>query len=133
MNKNRLSRGLIVAVIATIGLTFGGHHCFARRIPQKHPQRKPRPVVRVTPQLIIHDIRLGVNFMLSQEKPHRLWERAKSSVPWVNDIGGKTALATEALLDVEQTLHLNRLNIFKPAMHRAIEYLVTHHYPILRV
>ncbi len=129
MNKNRLSRGFIMAVIAAIGLTFGGHHCFALPGPQKHPQQKPRPVLRVTPQLIIKDIRLGVNFLLSQESPKTLWEHKGPGVRYMNDIGGKTALATEALLDVEQTLHLNRLNIFKPAMHRAIEYLVTHHYP----
>ncbi|MGC8561310.1 MAG: hypothetical protein ACP5O1_11600, partial [Phycisphaerae bacterium] len=129
MNKNRLSRGLIIAAIAAMGTIFGVHHCLALPGPHNAPPPSPQPVASVAPQLIIKDIRLGVSFLLSQEDPNILWEKTEFGKPYLNDIGGKTALATEALLDVEQTLHLKRLNIFKPAMRRAIEYLVTHHYP----
>jgi hypothetical protein len=78
---------------------------------------------------IISAIRNGVKFLLSQEHKGSGWEQAGSSPWWVDDIGGKTAIATEALLDVEQTLHLRRLNIFKPPMQEAIKYLITHRYP----
>lgn len=40
---------------------------------------------------------------------------------------GETALITEALLDVQQSLHLKRLNIFNGKMESAIKFLVTHH------
>ncbi len=78
---------------------------------------------------IIAAIRQGVDFLLSKERGASAWERPKCTPWWVNDIGGKTALATEALLDVEQTLHMRRLNIFKRPMRTAIKYLITHRYP----
>lgn len=78
---------------------------------------------------IISAIKNGVNFLLSKERGGTAWERTGSSPWWVNDVGGKTAIATEALLDVEQTLHMRRLNIFKQSMQNAIHYLISHRYP----
>ena len=115
MVKSWLYRGLIISGIMITGTTLAAQNC--------------RGAVTPSQRLIVQDIRKGVSFLLSQEKPHILWERKKSSVPYMNDIGGKTALVTEALLDVEQTLHMRRLNIFKPAMKQAIHFLVKHFFP----
>jgi hypothetical protein len=69
---------------------------------------------------IVAAIKSGVNFLLSQEQGPTAWERPKCTPWWVNDIGGKTAIATEALLDVQQTLHLRRLNIFSQKCRRPL-------------
>jgi len=98
----------------------------ALSLPQWAPTCQAQP--GVSQKLIVHDIRKGVEYLLSKERPHKLWERGPG-VGNFNDIGGKTALVTEALIDVQQTLHMRRLNIFKPAMKRAIDFLVAHQFP----
>ncbi len=115
MKQNWNAACLVLGVIALLAPAAGVRNCEAR--------------TTASPKLIIQDIRKGVQYLLSKEKPHRLWERKGSSVSYMNDIGGKTALITEALLEVELTLHMRQLNIFKPAMRRAIHFLVTHQFP----
>ncbi len=115
MRKKPMSAGCIAAIILTTG-TVALLPASAARAAE-------------SPAKIVSAIKGGVRFLLSKERPHRLWERKGSHPPWVNDIGGKTALVTEALLDVEQTLRLKRLNIFKPAMKKAINFLVDHQFP----
>ncbi len=114
MVNRRMAAFLLVASLAFsvnqfCGVVFGG-----TRVPGK---------------TIIASIKAGVKYLLSKEQPSTVWEQPGSSPWWVNDIGGKTAIATEALLDVEQTLHMKKLNIFKPSMQMAIKYLITHRYP----
>lgn len=106
---------LFCILAASFMMMFGGEICIAQ--------------VTASPKLIVHDIRAGVQYLLSKERTRRLWERRHSSVNYMNDIGGKTALVTEALLDVQQTLHMRRLNIFKPGMRKAIHFLIAHQFP----
>ncbi len=124
MDKNRLCRGLIIAAIAAMGTTFGVHPCFARPRPKPHPRPRHRPAARVTPQLIIHDIRQGVKYLLAHEQSPVPW--GKSRPGWTS---GETSLVTEALLEVNSTLRMRRLNIFQPAMKRAIQYIIHHPIP----
>jgi hypothetical protein len=113
--KKYVSRGVVLLAVSVPGTIFGTQNCRAN--------------TTASPHLIIQDIRKGVHYLLSRERPRILWERRGSSVNYMNDIGGKTALVTEALLDVQQTLHLRRLNIFKPAMKQAITFLLKHQFP----
>ncbi len=115
MVKSDSKRCFVPLALAFIGISAGIGKCEASPT--------------VSSKLVIRDIRKGVKYLLAQERPHRLWERKGSSVNYFNDIGGKTALVTEALIDVQQTLHMRRLNIFKPAMKKAIQFLLKHQFP----
>ncbi len=68
----------------------------------------------------------GVNYLLKQERPGSFWERGvKGRGPegTFSERGGETALVVEALLYVQQTLHLKSLSMFGPALKPAIAML----------
>ncbi len=102
--------------------------------------------VTVRSKAVIAAIKRGAEFLLSQQNSRRMWETGaygskhlykrdrqgrlilKKGKPQFtnifNDLGGETALVTEALLDVGQSLHLPELNIYSPKMRAAINFLV---------
>ena len=73
-------------------------------------------------QRVTAAITRGVNFLLARQRRVWLWE--KRSLAHGRQFGGRTALVTEALLDVQQSLRLPQINIFTPKMRRAIDFLV---------
>ncbi len=89
----------------------------------------PVPIARAATQgssaKVISAIRRGVNYLLSQRNPKTFWEQGVRSGS--QDYMGETALVVESLLDVEQSLKLNRLYIFKSPMKQSIAFLVSHH------
>jgi hypothetical protein len=82
----------------------------------------PQAPVSRRSQAVIAAITRGANFLLSQQQRRWLWESPGSDNTL--QFGGRTALVTEALLDVQQSLHLPQLNIFAPKMRRALNFLV---------
>ncbi len=76
----------------------------------------------VSSRRVIAAIKRGVTYLLRHEKPGYLWE-AHGLMDQHFTLGGRTALVTEALVDVQESLHLRELSIFKPAMARAIAYV----------
>ena len=76
----------------------------------------------VSSRQVIAAIKRGVTYLLSKENPKYLWD-AHSVDAREFTRGGETALVTEALIDVGQSLHLRRLSIFQPAMARAIKFV----------
>jgi hypothetical protein len=80
--------------------------------------------VVVRSQVVIGAITRGAHFLLAGESATRLWEKPGfAKAPW-HARGGETALVTEALLDVGQSLHLPELDIYSPKMRAAINFLV---------
>ncbi len=82
----------------------------------------PQAPISRRSQAVIASITRGVNFLLSRQNRRWLWEYPHSNNAL--QFGGKTALVTEALLDVQQSLHLPQLNIFSRKMRRALNFLV---------
>ena len=83
----------------------------------------------VSSQQVIKAIDKAVNYLLKQDLPKKHWERGATG-PWEGHMPqylGESALVIEALLDVQQSLHLKRLDIFKSKMKSAIKFLVSHH------
>jgi hypothetical protein len=76
----------------------------------------------VSSRQVIAAIKRGVNYLLSKESSKHLWEPHGLNAGEFTR-GGETALVTEALIDVSESLHLRRLSIFQPAMARAIDYV----------
>jgi hypothetical protein len=64
----------------------------------------------------------GVHFLLRREDPKRFWDR-QSSWAQSNEHGGQTALVMEALIDINESLHLPELYSFSPRMKSALNYL----------
>ncbi len=96
--------------------------------------------LKLTPRVrslqVIGAIDHGVKYLLAHEDRTTLWEgfwpndpkahtSGKSQFP--RQFGGETALVTQALLDVGQSLHLPALNIYAPPLRRAIHFLATLH------
>jgi len=81
---------------------------------------------QISGELVKRAILGGVNYLLKKERAGRFWERGvrgQGPEGSFSERGGETALAVEALLYVEQTLHLRRLNIIGPALKPAIAML----------
>ncbi len=87
----------------------------------------------VTSAKVVSAIQRGVHFLLAHEnmnpgsqKP--CWEtgirRGNIPIPEVPQYGGETALVTEALLDVGQSLHLPQVNPYAKPMRTAIDFLI---------
>ncbi len=73
---------------------------------------------------VISAIKRGVDYLLSQRNPKTFWEQGTRSGS--QEYLGETALVVESLLDVEQSLKLERLYIFKSPMKQSIAFLVSH-------
>lgn len=93
--------------------------CAAVISPSVALAASPRPV---NSRQVIAAIKRGVAYLLAKENPKYLWENHGIDAREFTR-GGETALVTEALIDVGQSLHLRRLSIFQPAMARAIKYV----------
>ena len=130
-----LTLGLAAAIGAVIphpmalGAVVRGRQAHrAKAGPESNPRVRSRQVIRA----IDH----GVRYLLGHEDKTTLWEgfwpddtkahtSGKSRFP--RQFGGETALVTEALLDVGQSLHLPALNIYAPPLRHAIDFLATLH------
>ena len=81
---------------------------------------------------VIAAIKRGVNYLLSQRNPKTFWEQ-NLIVPGKPDATpqflGESAIVIESLLDVEQSLKLQRLYPFKSPMKECIHFLVSHRNP----
>jgi hypothetical protein len=73
---------------------------------------------------VISAIKRGVDYLLSQRNAKTFWEQGARSGS--QEYLGESALVVESLLDVEQSLKLNRLYIFKSPMKQSIAFLVSH-------
>jgi hypothetical protein len=73
---------------------------------------------------VISAIKRGVDYLLSQRNAKTFWEQGARSGS--QEYLGETALVVESLLDVEQSLELNRLYMFKSPMKQSIAFLVSH-------
>ena len=78
----------------------------------------------VSSSKVISAIKRGVSYLLSQRNPKTFWEQGARSGS--QEYLGETALVVESLLDVEQSLKLGRLYIFKSPMKQSIAFLVSH-------
>ncbi|NNM87216.1 MAG: DUF4159 domain-containing protein [Phycisphaerae bacterium] len=85
---------------------------------------------------MIRAIDRGVKYLLEQEDKTTLWEgfwpedkkaHTSGKTAFPRQFGGETALVTEALLDVGQSLHIPALNIYAPPLRRAIHFLAGLH------
>ncbi len=87
-----------------------------------------RGATHVNSRQVIAAIRKGVTFLLAQDQPKTFWEEGihgpNSNGVVAQENGGETALVLESLLYVQRSLHLRRLNLFKPKMQAAIKYVV---------
>ncbi len=89
----------------------------------------------VSSEQVVNAIHRGVAYLLAHENPKTCWEtglkiggvrpapKAKAKPNTLDQYGGETALVTEALLDVGQSLKMPELNIFHPAMQNALKFL----------
>ncbi len=75
---------------------------------------------QVSSEQVVNAIHRGVAYLLAHENPKTFWETGIQGKP---NVGGETALVTEALLDVGQSLKMPELNIFHPAMQNALKFL----------
>lgn len=73
---------------------------------------------------VISAIKRGVNYLLSQRNAKTYWEQGSRSGS--QEYLGESALVLESLLDVEQSLKLNKLYIFKSPMKQSIKFLLSH-------
>lgn len=81
------------------------------------------PAVRS--RAVIAAIKSGADALLRMQQPGKMWESGHFGAGTTfNSYGAQSALATEALLYVAQSLHLPELNIFSPKMRAAINFLV---------
>ncbi|NNM84932.1 MAG: DUF4159 domain-containing protein [Phycisphaerales bacterium] len=138
------------AFVLLIGGGTSASAVVAHRPPvARRPAPPAKPKVNpyaVNSDNVIAAIKRGVAYLLSQENLHTnakkpFWEtgfvvgayqvlnkHATSpknrfiNVP-VHQYGGETALVVEALLDVEQSLHLRQISQFAPAMAKPIKFL----------
>ncbi len=82
---------------------------------------------------VISAIRRGVDYLLNNENPQNGWDQNGygnwgGAPPWAKVSGlkgGQTALVTEALIDVNQSLHLRSLNLYGSKMRNALRYLIS--------
>ncbi|NNM86131.1 MAG: DUF4159 domain-containing protein [Phycisphaerales bacterium] len=84
---------------------------------------------QVSSKQVIAAIDKAVDYLLKQDLPQKHWERGVLG-PWQEKMPqflGESALVTEALLDVQQSLHLQKLDIFSGKMKSAIEFLLNNH------
>ncbi len=80
---------------------------------------------------VIQAIRRGVSYLLNNESSHNAWDRLGpyrtwGVPPWAKVSGfrgGPSSVVTEALIDVNQSLHLRSLNLYGPKMQTALKYL----------
>lgn len=110
--------------------TFVGSVCGVMALAAAPVLATPRPV---TSAHVVAAIQRGVQFLLAHENMNPAsqkpcWEtglrRGNIPIPKVPQYGGETALVTEALLDVGQSLHLPQLSIFSKPMRTAITFLI---------
>ena len=84
----------------------------------------------VSSKKVVEAIRKGVHYLLSRNQPGTHWEQGVVNGglngKMIPQYLGETALVTEALLTVQQSLHQPDLNIFKEPMKSAIRFLVDH-------
>ena len=74
----------------------------------------------VTSREVIQAIKRGADRLLRLQRPGKMWESSKfGTKSGFNDYGAQSALATESLVYVGQSLHLPELNIFSPKMRAA--------------
>ena len=76
----------------------------------------------VTSRQVVRAIKRGVHYLLKHEKPGNCWDRGIFDSGYFRQRGGRTAMATQTLLEVGQSLDLRELNIFSPKMRAAIAY-----------
>ena len=115
---------------------FGGKWCvgivFALSLVVSLPRSDAATPVRSSQ--VINAIKRGVVFLLNNENPKNTWDQndwKNYAVPLDSPLakmglslkGGQAALVTEALIDVNQSLHLRSLNLYGPKMRLAIHYL----------
>ncbi len=85
---------------------------------------------QVSSKMVVAAIRKGVHYLLSRNKSGTHWEQGVVNGglngKLIPQYLGESALVTEALLDVQQSLHLPELNIFKDPMKSAVNFLVNH-------
>lgn len=85
---------------------------------------------QVSSKKVVGAIRKGVKYLLSRDKPGTHWEQGVvnggPNGKMIPQYLGESALVTEALLNVQQSLQLPELNIFKNPMKSAIHFLVDH-------
>ncbi len=84
----------------------------------------PLPTARpaVSSQQVLIAIKRGVNYLLRHEKTGDCWEGGLFTSGYFRQRGGRTAMATQTLLQVGQSVPLRELNIFSPKMRAAIAY-----------
>ena len=86
---------------------------------------------QVSSKKVVEAIRKGVKYLLSRDNPGTHWEQGVvnggPNGKMIPQYPGESALVTESLLDVQQTLHLPELNIFKNPMKSAINFVAEHH------
>lgn len=94
------------------------------------------PVIHAAPPVrssqVIAAIKRGVTYLLNNENPQNGWDQKGygnwGAPPWAKVSGfkgGQTALVTEALIDVNQSLHLRSLNMYGAKMKNALRYLAS--------
>ncbi len=75
---------------------------------------------------VITAIKRGVNYLLSQCNSKTFWEQGANDGPTIPQTYAETSLVVESLLDVEESLHLSKLYIYKSPMKEAIQYVLEH-------
>ncbi len=82
----------------------------------------PAARATVSSRQVLRSIKRGVNYLLKHEKSGDCWEGGLLNSGYFHQRGGRTAMATQTLLEVGQSLDLRELNIFSPKMRAAIAY-----------
>ena len=81
----------------------------------------------VSGQQVIAAIKRGVHFLLTHQNANGSWEHGEfnwmQGLVGTNQMGGESALVTEALIDVSQSLHDPEISMFSPAMQKALKYV----------
>ncbi len=148
--KLNLTQSTIIAAIAIAVISLTRSGASAAVVHSPPAVRKPAPPAKTNPyavnsENVIAAIKRGVAYLLSQENlnagsKNPFWETGlvvgsyailnKHPTPHhefiavpVAHYGGETALVVEALLDVEQSLHLPQISQFAPAMAKPIKFL----------
>ncbi len=149
-SPRRLSIIMLMIAVALVLASPGSRSLAAKpwshhsAVVRRGPRARTNPYV-VNSENVIAAIKRGVAYLLSQENLHAgtknpFWEKGLVvggykilnthptphhefiAVP-VHQYGGETALVVEALLDVEQSLHLPQISQFAPAMAKPIKFL----------
>ncbi|NNM85260.1 MAG: DUF4159 domain-containing protein [Phycisphaerales bacterium] len=81
----------------------------------------------VSSQNVIAAIKRGVHFLVTQQHTDGSWEHGEfnwmQAAVGTNQMGGESALVTEALIDVSQSLHDPEISMFAPTMQKALKYV----------